>query len=136
MQDKLIHALMRDGKKTQAEKIVSGVLRELKRRTSRDPILIFTKALENIKPLTEVRSVRIAGNVYLVPVTLGRARQEALAIRWLVQAARGRKRERTMVQRLCNELLDGAYGRGQCVRKRDEAHRMAEANQAYIHFRW
>ena len=132
---KFINALMEDGKKSVAEHIVYGAFERMQRRTGRDPIELFHEALENVKPPLEVRSRRVGGATYQVPVEVRPERRQALAIRWLIKAARGRN-ENTMVDRLSGELMDAANSRGTAVKKREDTHRMAEANRAFSHYRW
>jgi small subunit ribosomal protein S7 len=132
---KFINAIMRDGKKSAAEKIVYGALDTLEQRGAASPVQQFHDALENIKPAVEVRSRRVGGATYQVPVEVRPDRRQALAIRWLIAAARARN-ENTMGERLANELLDAANNRGTAVKKREDTHRMAEANRAFSHYRW
>lgn len=133
---KFMNAIMLDGKKSAAEKIVYGALDivEDKARTT-EPVKVFHDALENIKPSVEVRSRRVGGATYQVPVEVRVERRQALAIRWLVSASRGRN-ENTMRERLAGELLDASNNRGSAVKKREDTHRMAEANRAFSHYRW
>ncbi|GBD40790.1 30S ribosomal protein S7 [bacterium HR39] len=132
---KFINCVMRDGKKSVAEKIVYGALDRIQQRTRRDPLPIFHEAIENVKPSLEVRSRRVGGATYQVPVEVRPERRQTLAIRWIIQAARNRS-ERSMQERLANELLDAANNRGAAVKKREDTHRMAEANRAFAHYRW
>lgn len=132
---KFVNSLMVDGKKSTAEKIVYGALQVAQEKASRDPIELFHEALENVKPSVEVRSRRVGGATYQVPVEVRPIRQQALAIRWLIQAARGRS-ETTMMARLSGELLEAAQNRGTAIKKREDTHRMAEANKAFSHYRW
>ena len=134
---KFMNALMYDGKKSTAEAIVYGALDTVKRRAgaNADPLRVFHEAMENVKPAVEVRSRRVGGATYQVPVEVRTERRQALAIRWLIDAARKRG-EHTMQDRLSNELLDAANNRGTAVKKREDTHRMAEANRAFSHYRW
>ena len=132
---KFMNSLMKDGKKSSAEGIVYGAFEIIEERSKQDPIQVFHGALENIRPAVEVRSRRVGGATYQVPVEVRTERQQALAIRWLIDAARKRG-EQTMVGRLSGELLDAANGRGQAVKKREDTHRMADANRAFSHYRW
>ena len=127
--------LMYDGKKSVAEGIVYGALTRVEDRLKKEPIEVFHEALDNIKPSVEVRSRRVGGATYQVPVEVRNERKQALAIRWLIAAARGRN-ERTMTERLSGELLDAFNNRGTAVKKREDTHRMAEANRAFSHYRW
>ena len=131
------NALMYDGKKSSAESIVYGALDVLKRRGGQqaDPVRMFHEALDNVKPAIEVRSRRVGGATYQVPVEVRTERRQALAIRWIIEAARKRG-ENTMEERLSGELLDAANNRGTAVKKREDTHRMAEANKAFSHYRW
>ncbi len=135
---RFMNALMHDGKKSVAERIVYGALDALKKRGSAaaDPVRLFHEALDNVKPAVEVRSRRVGGATYQVPVEVRTERRQALAIRWIIDAARKRKGEHTMEERLCNELHDAVNNRGSAVKKREDAHRMAEANKAFSHYRW
>jgi len=132
---KFTNALMLDGKKSTAEKIVYGALDIIEEKLKTDPLQSFHEALDNIKPTVEVRSRRVGGATYQVPVEVRAARRQALAIRWLVDMARKRS-ENTMTARLAGELLDAANNRGAAVKKREDTHRMAEANKAFSHYRW
>ena len=132
---KFINKVMWDGKKTLAEKIVYGAIERLNEKGEEKGIDIFFKAIENVKPLLEVRSRRVGGATYQVPMEVRAERQQTLAIRWIVDAARNRN-ERTMVERLANELWDAANERGAAFKKREDTHRMAEANKAFAHYRW
>jgi len=132
---KFMNSLMQDGKKSAAESIVYGAFDVIQERTKQDPIQVFHGALENVRPAVEVRSRRVGGATYQVPVEVRTDRQQALAIRWLIDAARKRG-EQTMVGRLSGELLDAMNGRGQAVKKREDTHRMADANRAFSHYRW
>ncbi len=132
---KFINGLMWDGKRSVAEGIFYGALEEIQRRTSDDPLKTFKKAMENVKPRVEVKSRRVGGSTYQVPIEVSQARGQSLAIRWLVSYARGRG-ERSMMERLANELMDAAASRGNAVKKREDTHRMADANKAFAHYRW
>ena len=132
---KFMNSLMKDGKKSSAEGIVYGAFEVIEERTKQDPIQVFHGALDNIRPAVEVRSRRVGGATYQVPVEVRTDRQQALAIRWLIDAARKRG-EQTMVGRLSGELMDAMNGRGQAVKKREDTHRMADANRAFSHYRW
>ncbi len=132
---KFMNSVMYAGKKSVAEGIVYGALDQVERRARQDPVAIFHTALENVMPQLEVRSRRVGGATYQVPVEVRTERRQALAIRWLITAARGRN-ERTMVERLSGELMDAANTRGNAVKKREDTHRMADANRAFSHYRW
>ncbi len=132
---KFMNSLMKDGKKSVAERIVYGAFDLVQDRVKQDPVGVFHQALENIRPAVEVRSRRVGGATYQVPVEVRTDRQQALAIRWLIDSSRKRG-ENTMVERLSGELLDAMNGRGQAVKKREDTHRMAEANRAFSHYRW
>jgi small subunit ribosomal protein S7 len=132
---KFINCLMMQGKKSVAERIVYSALDTIGQRSGADPLKMFHDALDNVKPSVEVRSRRVGGATYQVPVEVRPLRRQALAIRWLIDTARGRS-ENTMTDRLSNELLDAANNRGTAVKKREDTHRMAEANKAFSHYRW
>jgi small subunit ribosomal protein S7 len=132
---KFTNSVMYEGKKSAAEAIVYGALDKIQERTKQDPIKVFHEALGHVKPAIEVRSRRVGGATYQVPVEVRPERSQALAIRWLIGTARGRS-EPTMVDRLSAELLDAANNRGGAVKKREDTHRMAEANRAFSHYRW
>jgi len=132
---KFINGLMWDGKKSVAELIFYGALEEINRRTSDDPLKVFKKAMENVKPRVEVKSRRVGGSTYQVPIEVSQMRGQSLAIRWLVSYSRQRG-EKSMRERLAQELLDAANSRGNAVKKREDTHRMAEANKAFAHYRW
>lgn len=132
---KFINVVMRRGKKSVAERIVYGALDRVAERAKKDPIEVFNQALDNVRPLVEVKSRRVGGATYQVPVEVRPVRQAALAMRWMVEAARGRP-GRSTGERLAGELLDAAEKRGNAVKKREDAHRMAEANKAFSHYRW
>jgi small subunit ribosomal protein S7 len=128
-------ALMYSGKKSIAEKILYGALDKVRGRTGQDPLRVFHDAISNVRPQIEVRSRRVGGATYQVPVEVRADRSQTLAIRWLILTARGRN-EHTMIDRLSNEILDAANNRGNAVKKREDTHRMAEANKAFSHYRW
>jgi small subunit ribosomal protein S7 len=130
-----INCMMRDGKKSVAEKIMYSTFDNLEQKTGEEPLKVFKRALDNVRPVVEVRSRRVGGSTYQVPVEVRAERRTALAIRWLLTASTNRG-EKTMVDRLTNELLDASNNRGSAVRKKDETHRMAEANKAFAHYRW
>ena len=132
---KFMNALMKDGKKSAAERIVYGAFDMMQSKAGQDPVQTFHEALDNVKPMVEVRSRRVGGATYQVPVEVRSERRQALAIRWLVETSRKRS-ENTMVERLSAELLDAANNRGAAVKKREDTHRMAEANKAFSHYRW
>jgi small subunit ribosomal protein S7 len=132
---KFINAIMFEGKKSVAEQIVYGAFDKMQSRASRDPVELFHEALENVKPPLEVRSRRVGGATYQVPVEVRPARRQTLAIRWIIDVARKRS-ERTMVDRLAAELIDAANSRGAAFKKREDTLRMAEANRAFSHYRW
>ena len=132
---KLINTMMYDGKKSAAETIAYGALEIIQKKTSQDPIKFFHDALGNIKPSVEVRSRRVGGATYQVPTEVREERRQALALRWLIEAARAR-REKTMRDKIAAELMDAANGRGGAVTKRENTHKMAEANKAFSHYRW
>ena len=132
---KFMNSLMVHGKKSVAEKTLYGALDQIEVKARQDPVQTFHQALENVKPAIEVRSRRVGGATYQVPIEVRADRSQALAIRWLIAAARSRS-ENTMVERLSGELLDAANVRGSSVKKREDTHRMAEANRAFSHYRW
>ncbi len=132
---KFVNMIMRDGKKSTAEKIVYGALDQMKEKGLNDPLEAFGTALENIRPRVEVKSRRVGGATYQVPVEVRASRRTALAMRWLVEAARKRG-EKTMGLRIAGELQDAYENRGSAVKKKEDTHRMAEANRAFSHFRW
>lgn len=132
---KFMNSLMYEGKKSVAERIVYGALDRIEAKAKRDAIQMFHEALDNVKPAIEVRSRRVGGATYQVPVEVRADRRQALAIRWIINAARNRD-ENTMEERLSGELLDAANNRGSAVKKREDTHRMAEANRAFSHYRW
>ena len=132
---KFMNSVMSAGKKSVAERIVYGALDSIQSRAKQDPLVVFKSALDNVMPQIEVRSRRVGGATYQVPVEVRVSRRQALAIRWILTAARGRN-EKTMVDRLSGELLDASNNRGNAVKKREDTHRMAEANRAFSHYRW
>jgi small subunit ribosomal protein S7 len=132
---KFMNAVMHDGKKSVAETIVYGALDQVQAKTKQEPVAVFHQALDNVAPHVEVRSRRVGGATYQVPVDVRPERRQALAIRWLITAARNRN-ESTMVDRLSGELMDAANNRGTAVKKREDTHKMAEANRAFAHYRW
>lgn len=132
---KFMNAVMIDGKKSVAERIVYGAFDSIETRTGQNPVEVFHQALGNVMPTVEVRSRRVGGATYQVPVEVRTERRQALAIRWLISAARGRN-ENTMVDRLSGEMLDASSNRGTAVKKREDTHRMADANRAFSHYRW
>ena len=132
---KFVNTVMQDGKKSTAEKIMYGAIANLDARGEEKGIDLFERAVENVKPLLEVRSRRVGGATYQVPVEVRPVRRQTLALRWLVEYARKRN-ERTMVERLANELFEAANERGTSFKKKEEIHRMAEANKAFAHYRW
>src|SRR5207302_2199900 len=132
---KFMNNLMHAGKKSVAETIVYGALDNIQSKAKQDPVQVFHQALDNVSPAIEVRSRRVGGATYQVPVEVRVERRQALAIRWIIIAARGRN-ENTMIDRLSGELLDAANNRGTAVKKREDTHRMAEANRAFSHYRW
>ena len=132
---KFVNALMWDGKKSTAESILYDALNKIKDKTQEDPLKIFKKAIENIQPKVEVKSKRVGGANYQVPVEVNSSRRNALAMRWLVQFSRSRG-EKTMVDKLAGEILDASQGKGNATKKREDVHRMADANKAFAHYRW
>ncbi len=132
---KFTNGLMKDGKKSVAEHIVYGAFDLIEKKTRQDPVKVFREAIENVKPAIEVRSRRVGGATYQVPVEVRPSRRQSLAIRWLTDISRKRS-ENTMMERLAAELLDAANNRGTAIKKREDTHRMAEANKAFSHYRW
>ncbi|MEK0086118.1 30S ribosomal protein S7 [Benzoatithermus flavus] len=132
---KFVNSLMHDGKKSVAERTLYAAFDRMKARTGKDPVILFHEALDNVKPSLEVRSRRVGGATYQVPVEVRPERRQALAIRWIIQTAQKRS-EKTMTERLAGELLDAANGRGAAFKKREDTLRMAEANRAFSHYRW
>ncbi|MEE6282621.1 30S ribosomal protein S7 [Georgenia sunbinii] len=131
----LVNRILRDGKKSTAERIVYDALEGVREKTDSDPAVVLKRALENVRPSLEVRSRRVGGATYQVPVEVRTPRQTTLALRWLVDYSRAR-REKTMTQRLMNEILDASNGLGAAVKRREDVHKMAEANRAFAHYRW
>ncbi|MEQ8481165.1 30S ribosomal protein S7 [Hoeflea sp.] len=132
---KFMNAIMMHGKKSVAEQIVYGALDQVEQRAKQEPVPMFHQALDNVAPHVEVRSRRVGGATYQVPVDVRPERRQALAIRWLIAAARKRN-ETTMIERLSGELMDAANNRGSAVKKREDTHKMADANRAFSHYRW
>ncbi len=132
---KFINHVMRKGKKSVAERIVYGAFDVVAQRTNKDPLEVFHQALDNVRPVIEVKSRRVGGATYQVPVEVRPERRDTLAMRWIVAYAKQRS-EKTMVNKLAGELLDAAQNRGGAVKKREDTHRMAEANKAFAHYRW
>ena len=132
---KLINTIMLDGKKGTAEKILYGAFNRIKEQTGSEPMDVFNKALENIKPALEVKSRRVGGSNVQVPIEVSEERAQTLALRWLINYARN-GRGKTMEEKLANEIMDAANGVGGAVKKREDTHRMAEANKAFAHMRW
>ena len=132
---KFINSLMKNGKKTIAERVLYGALENIKTKTGQDSLKVFKEALENVKPQIETRSRRVGGATYQVPVEVRSDRKQALAIRWILDAARKRS-EATMLERLSNELVDASQNKGIAVKKREDTLKMAEANRAFSHYRW
>ena len=131
----LVNKILLDGKKSTAERIVYQALEQAREKTGTDPVVTLKRALDNVKPALEVRSRRVGGATYQVPVEVRPGRSTTLALRWLVTFSRAR-REKTMVERLANELLDASNGLGAAVKRREDTHKMAEANKAFAHYRW
>ncbi len=132
---RFINKIMVDGKKSTAERVVYGALDIVERETKKSPVDVFDQALKNVTPAIEVKPRRVGGATYQVPVDIREGRRQALAMRWLIAASRGRK-GRPMAERLASELMDASRGQGIAVKKRDDTHRMAEANKAFVHYRW
>ena len=132
---KLINSIMYDGKKTVAEKIVYDAIDKIKSKSKDEPINVFNEAINNIRPTVEVRSRRVGGATYQVPVEVKSKRSQALALRWLIDASRKRK-NKTMSDKLLNELMDASQNKGSAIKKREDTHKMAESNKAFAHFRW
>lgn len=132
---KFINKMMIEGKKSVVEKIMYAALNKIEEKTNEKGIEVFQKALENVKPLVEVRSRRVGGATYQVPVEVRVERQQSLSIRWILESTRKRN-ERTMIDRLANELIDAANEKGSAFKKKEEVHKMAEANKAFAHYRW
>jgi small subunit ribosomal protein S7 len=132
---KLINSIMLDGKKTVAEKIVYDAIDKIKSKSKEEPITIFNNAINNIRPTVEVRSRRVGGATYQVPVEVKAKRSQALALRWLIDASRKRK-DKNMSDRIFNEIYDAYQNRGSAIKKKEDTHKMAESNKAFAHFRW
>ncbi len=132
---KLINSIMYDGKKTTAEKIVYDALNKIKSKSKDEPINVFNEAINNIKPTVEVRSRRVGGATYQVPVEVRAKRSQALALRWLIEASRKRK-DKTMSDKLFNEIFDAYNKKGASIKKKEDTHKMAESNKAFAHYRW
>jgi small subunit ribosomal protein S7 len=132
---KFINDLMRQGKKSTAEQICYGAFEQVETKLKDDPLKVFKKALDNVKPVVEVKSRRVGGATYQVPVEVRQDRRVALAMRWLIEYSRGRG-EKTMMEKLAGEIMDAAANRGNAVKKREDTHKMAEANKAFAHYRW
>jgi small subunit ribosomal protein S7 len=132
---KFINAVMLDGKKSTAQKVMYGALDRIEEKTGEKGIEIFNQAMDNIKPVMEVKSRRVGGATYQVPIEVRPVRQQSLGIRWIVDAARKRN-ERTMMERLSNELMEAATDKGSAFKKKEDTYRMAEANKAFAHYRW
>ena len=131
----LINKVLLDGKRSVAERIVYGALEGCREKTGTDPVITLKRALDNVKPTLEVRSRRVGGATYQVPIEVRASRSTTLALRWLIQYSRAR-REKTMTERLMNELLDASNGLGASVKRREDTHKMAESNKAFAHYRW
>ena len=132
---KFVNTIMKDGKKTVAERILYDALEIVSEQTGEDPMRIFKKAIDGVKPAVEVKSRRVGGSTYQVPMEVRPSRRLALSFRWILDSAR-RRGEKTMKQRLAGELMDAAENRGAAIKKREDTHRMAEANKAFAHYRW
>jgi small subunit ribosomal protein S7 len=132
---KFVNVVMKDGKKSVAEKILYDALDVVHERTGEDPMKVFKKAVENVKPALEVKSRRVGGSTYQVPIEVRPSRRLALSMRWLIQSAL-RRGEKTMDRRMANEFMDAAQNRGAAIKKKEDTHRMAEANKAFAHYRW
>ncbi|HLS14064.1 MAG TPA: 30S ribosomal protein S7 [Beutenbergiaceae bacterium] len=135
MVTQLVNRVLLDGKKSTAENIVYGALEGVREKTQTDPAVVLKRALENVRPTLEVRSRRVGGATYQVPIEVRSSRQTALGLRWLVDYSRGR-REKSMTERLMNEILDASNGLGAAVKRREDTHKMAESNKAFAHYRW
>ena len=132
---KFVNSLMKQGKKSVAQSILYGAFDIIKERTKKEPLEIFQKAIENVKPVVEVKSRTVGGSTYQVPTEVRPSRSQALSIRWIISFARARG-EKTMAAKLAGELIDAANGRGAAIKKKEDTHRMAEANKAFAHYRW
>jgi len=136
MVTKFVNAMMLQGKKSVAERIFYAALESIREKTQEDPLKVFKKAMDNVKPRVEVKSRRVGGSTYQVPIEVDqRTRGNSLAVRWLLSYSRGRG-EKTMVERLANDILDAAANRGNAIKNKDDTHRMADANKAFAHYRW
>ncbi|HMC82406.1 MAG TPA: 30S ribosomal protein S7 [Candidatus Polarisedimenticolia bacterium] len=133
---KFVNCVMQQGKKSTAEGIFYGALELVKERTKDDPVKILKKAVDNVKPILEVKSRRVGGATYQVPVEVNPGRRQSLAIRWLIDYASDRGSEKTMREKLAAEILDAAQNRGNAIKKKEDTHKMAEANKAFAHYRW
>ncbi|MEV0359344.1 MULTISPECIES: 30S ribosomal protein S7 [Nocardia] len=131
----LVNKILLDGKKSTAERIVYGALEQAREKTGTDPVVTLKRALDNVKPALEVKPRRVGGATYQVPIEVRPGRSNTLALRWLVNYSRAR-REKTMIERLANELLDASNGLGASVKRREDTHKMAESNRAFAHYRW
>ncbi len=131
----LVNKILLDGKKSTAERIVYGALEQAREKTGTDPVVTLKRALDNVKPALEVKPRRVGGATYQVPIEVRPGRANTLALRWLVNYSRAR-REKTMIERLANELLDASNGLGAAVKRREDTHKMAESNRAFAHYRW
>tara|TARA_B100001971_G_scaffold15215_1_gene11934 strand:+ start:19 stop:489 length:471 start_codon:yes stop_codon:yes gene_type:complete len=132
---KLINSIMYDGKKTIAEKIIYQAIEKIKSKVKEEPLIVFNEAINNIRPTVEVRSRRVGGATYQVPVEVKAKRSQALALRWLVNASRKRK-DKNMSDKIFNEIYDAYQNRGSAIKKKEDTHKMAESNKAFAHFRW
>lgn len=132
---KFVNCMMRDGKKSVSESIMYRAFDMIEKKTKESPLKVFEKAMENVQPIIEVKSRRVGGSTYQVPIEVRKTRRKALGIRWLIAFARKRS-EKTMAERLAAELMDAANQRGAAIKKREDTHRMAEANKAFAHYRW
>ncbi|HEX9734861.1 MAG TPA: 30S ribosomal protein S7 [Thermoanaerobaculia bacterium] len=132
---KFVNVVLKDGKKTVAERILYDALSVIREKTEEDPVKVFKKAIDNVKPAVEVKSRRVGGSTYQVPVEVRPARRLALSMRWIIASASNRS-EKTMNLRLANELMEAAQNRGTAIKKKEDTHRMAEANKAFAHYRW
>jgi len=132
---KFMNQIMKNGKKSLAESIVYGAFKEITEKTKKEPVEVFEKALESVGPMVEVKARRVGGATYQVPLEVRPARRQALAMRWLVNSARARN-EKTMTLRLAQEILDASEGKGEAIKKKEDTHRMADANRAFSHFRF
>jgi small subunit ribosomal protein S7 len=132
---KFINSLMHDGKKSKAEKILYGAFNLVAEKTGKDPLEVFNAAMDNVRPGIEVRSRRVGGATYQVPMEVNSFRRQSLAVRWLLTSARSRE-GKSMTEKLTNEIIDAAEGRGGAIKKREDTHKMADANRAFAHYRW